>query len=388
DLYYGYAEKLIKQGNAYVCSCSHEQFKPLKDAGKPCLHRSASVGENMELWEKMIAGEFGEKDAVLRIKTDLENPDPALRDWVGFRIVKDEHPKVGGKYCVWPMLDFESAIEDRLQEITHIIRGKDLMDSGRRQKYIYDYLGWEYPEVLLWGRISIHEYGKFSSSGMAKMVAAGEVSGWDDPKLPTIRAFRHRGILPESITEFMLELGLSTNDVGVSMETLYAINRKHLDDRANRHFFIEDPLELVVTGAVEKTVEKPLHPSHKERGSRTFHVKASECCSKIWIPKRDADKLNVGDEFRLMNLYNVILESVKPFVGKMNDVKNFKVPKIEWLSEKIPAQILKHDGPVQGICEPDCAKIEVGEIIQFERYGFARLDEKQDGKLVFVYTHD
>ncbi len=183
----------------------------------------------------------------------------------------------------------------------------------------------------------------------------------------------------------MLDLGLSTHDVGVSMENLYSINRKNIDDTSNRHFFIEEPRELVVTGAKPRTVEKPLHPSHKDRGNRVLEVQASECCSKIWIPKQDAIKLKTGDEIRLMNLYNIIIESEKPLVGKMHDVKNLKVPKIQWLAEKIPCKILTHDGEITGICENGIQNLEEGEIIQFERYGFAKLEDKE--KLTFVYTH-
>jgi len=387
DVYYEYAMKLIEKEKAYVCQCTQKEFKQKKDKGRPCPHRSQSVEENKRLWSRMLEGDFEEKEAVLRIKTDLKNPDPALRDWVAFRIIEDEHPRVGDQYRVWPMLDFESAIEDHLQEITHIIRGKDLMDSAKRQQYIYDYLGWEYPEVILWGRISVSEYGTFSASKMAAMIETGEASGWSDVKLPTVRAFKRRGIKPESIRQFILDLGLTDHAVAVSMETLYSLNRSNIDDEANRYFFIENPVQLVVNQAESKTVEKPLHPSHRDRGNRVFNVEATECCSKLWIPKTDAKDLEVGDEFRLMHLYNVILDSKKPLVGRMHDVKNFKVPKVQWLPEKIPARVLKPEGQVKGVCEKNCLNLEVGDIIQFERYGFARLDEKRKDELVFAWTH-
>ncbi|MBD3261822.1 MAG: glutamate--tRNA ligase, partial [Candidatus Altiarchaeales archaeon] len=272
ELYYGYAEKLIKSNHAYVCMCEGGEFKRYKDAGKPCPHRDRGAEENHAEWIKMVEGGFEEKQAVLRIKTDLNNPDPALRDWVAFRIIKTPHPLAGDKYCVWPMLDFESAVEDHLQGVTHVIRGKDLQDSGKRQKYLYDYLGWTAPEIILWGRIRIEGLGKFSTSLMHKDILEGRYTGWDDPQLPTLRALRRRGYKPESVTRFMLDLGVSNNDVSVSMETLDTINRSRIDGEANRYYFIENPIKLTIGGAREKEVKKPIHPTHRDRGIRETHV--------------------------------------------------------------------------------------------------------------------
>ena len=143
-MYYEYAEKLIELGKAYVCFCSGETFSELKDAGKACPHRDASPEENMKNWKAMLNGDFEEK-VVLRIKTDITHKDPALRDYVAFRIVREEHPRTGHKYLVWPMLDFESAMEDHFLGVTHIIRGKDLIKTADKQRYIYKYLGWAYP---------------------------------------------------------------------------------------------------------------------------------------------------------------------------------------------------------------------------------------------------
>ncbi len=174
DLYYKYAEELLKKGAAYVCFCPAETFKQYKDHKLPCPHRTASVEENMVNWEKMLNGVYEEKEAVLRIKTDIASPDPALRDWVAFRVLKKDHPRVGESYVVWPMLDFESAIEDHLLGLTHIIRGKDLMKSEKRQRFLYDHLGWDYPRTMLWGKIKMHEFGKFSTSELRKAIERGE----------------------------------------------------------------------------------------------------------------------------------------------------------------------------------------------------------------------
>ena len=192
DIYYEYAEKLIKLQKAYVCFCSAEEFKANKDSKKPCPHREQDLDKNLKLWKEMLDGVYGEKEAVLRVKTDISHPNPALRDWVAFRIVKATHPRTGDKYLVWPMLDFESGLEDHLLGVTHIIRGKDLRDSGGRQRFLYDHFDWVYPETIHWGRIKIHEFGKFSTSSLKREIESGKYSGWDDPRLPTLSALKKK----------------------------------------------------------------------------------------------------------------------------------------------------------------------------------------------------
>ena len=130
DLYYPIAEELIRKNGAYVCGCPQAVFKEHKDKGVACGHRDQTVEHNLELWKQMLDGRLKEGEAVLRVKTDMHNKDPAIRDWPAFRIVTASHPLVGTKYRVWPLLDFESAVEDHLLGTTHIIRGKDLTDSG------------------------------------------------------------------------------------------------------------------------------------------------------------------------------------------------------------------------------------------------------------------
>jgi glutamyl-tRNA synthetase len=225
-LYYEHAEKLIGLGNMYACSCPQEKFKKLRDKGEECNHRHEEVREIINIWTKMKAGDFKEGEMVMRVKTNMKHPNPAIRDWVAFRILEAEHPLVENKYHAWPMLDFASAVEDHLSGITHIIRGKELRHSTERQKYLYNYFGWTYPETKYVGRVAIHEFGKLSTSAMARDIAAGKYSGWDDPQLPTIRALRKRGFTAEAIREFWLSFGLTERDVSASMEILEAINRK------------------------------------------------------------------------------------------------------------------------------------------------------------------
>lgn len=387
--YYRFAEELIKTGNAYVCFCTQKEFKKLKDKKKGCSHRDTTPKKNLELWKRMLQGEYMEGECVLRIKTDIENKDPALRDWVAFRVVKEEHPRVGGKYVVWPMLDFESAIEDHILGITHIIRGKDLMDSEKRQRFIYSYLGWEYPVTLHWGRIRIHEFGKFSTSKLKKDIAEGRYSGWDDPRIPTLMALRKRGISPKAVRNLMVNLGLGESDIEISMKNLYAENRKIMDSKANRYFFVADPVELSIAGASPINVEVPLHPTFPERGNRSFHLKTDDSGNmKLSICGDDAVKLRKGGEIRLRNLFNVKIENIREGGVKATRLyeRNLDVPKIHWVQDHIQAKVVTPSKVVAGYCEPMCRDIKEGDIIQFERFGFVRADQKE-GELIFYFAH-
>lgn len=386
-VYYDYARKLIEMGHAYVCFCDGGDFKKFKDAKEPCPHRNASPEENMGHWDKMIAGEYEERYAVLRIKTDITHKDPALRDFGAFRIVKTPHPRpeVGDKYCVWPLLDFEGAIEDHELGMTHIIRGKDLMDSEKRQTYIYNYLGWTYPKTTHWGRVKMHEFGKFSTSGLRQAIEDGEYSGWDDPRLPTLRALRRRGILPEAIRKFMIDMGVGETDISLSMDTLYAENRKIIDPIANRYFFVWNPVELEIANAEPCTVTPALHPT-EDRGTRSIDVG-----SKIYVCNDDTDKFEVGSKLRLKDLYNVEITSMEPLQVRyiddsMETAKKEKMRIIHWAPmDGAPVRVLSPDGEFTGIGERQVAT-ELNKVVQFERFGFCRIDSVA-GEVVAYYTH-
>ncbi len=384
--YYKHAIELIGLEGAYICTCERKAFKALKDQGMPCKCRSHSIEETLEGWEKMLSGGYEEGEAVLRVKTDIKHKDPALRDWVAFRILEEEHPRVGHKHRVWPMLDFQSAIEDHIREVTHIIRGKDLLDSGRKQQFIYDYFGWTYPETILWGRIKIDEYGKFSTSQMHKDLDDGKYTGWDDPGLPTLRALERRGIKPEAVTEFMLGLGLSNTDINASMENLYAINRKMLDPEANRYFFIKNPVKLFVKGLPGMTMRMPLHPTFRDRGLREHCLEEGNKC--LYIAKQDVEKIS-GDFIKLIGLPCIQITDIGEDIVNAEYIreKPKKTKKLQCLQEYIECRVLTHYGIDEGYCEPQCMNLEEGTIIQFERYGFVKLEEKKDGKLSFIYIH-
>ena len=160
-IYLEYAKRMLEGGFGYVCRCTAAEFKTLRDNSHVCPCRARSVEENIADWVSMNDGDIEEGEAVVRVITDLELPNPALRDWPALRIQHTPHPMVGDEYKIWPLLDFQSAIEDHLQGVTHIVRGKDLMDSTRKQTLLYEHFGWTYPETLYWGRVKVHEFGGF-----------------------------------------------------------------------------------------------------------------------------------------------------------------------------------------------------------------------------------
>jgi glutamyl-tRNA synthetase len=386
--YYEVAEQLIRKSGAYVCLCEQEKFKALKDMKIACPHRDQDRERNFALWKKMLAGEYKEHEAVLRIKTDIAHKDPAIRDWVAFRIVKTPHPRpeVGDKYCVWPLLDFEGAVEDHLLGTSLIIRGKDLIDSEIRQRYVYKYMDWNYPDTKHWGRVQIHEFGKLSTSNLKKAIADGVYSGWDDPRLPTIRAMRRRGIRPEALRKFMIDLGLGETDISLSLDTLYAENRKLIDPIANRYFFVWDPVELVVEGAVPKIAKAPLHPSRSE-------LREIPAGTTVFICKNDKEAFKAGEKLRLKDLYNIQVTSISPLKAKyigsdMDLVKKEKARIIHWTPlDGLKVRVLSPEGEYSGIGEFGIEK-ELDKVVQFERFGFVRIDSFTGDEVVAYFTHN
>lgn len=384
-IYYEYIKKLLEMEKAYPCFCLKEKFREYRDRGVECPHRNTKAEDALDVLQKMLNGDYEEGEVVIRIKTDMGHKDPAIRDWVAFRIIYESHPLVGDAYHVYPTLDFESAIEDHLNGITHIIRGKDLIDSERRQKYIYQYFGWEYPVTRHWGRISIHEFGKLSTSSIKKAIEAGKYANWDDIRLPTIRALRRRGFQPEAIRTFFISLGVGENDVAVSMKNLYAENRKIVDATANRYFFVWEPVKVRIKGVKLKEVKLPLNPG-KPAGFRK--LRGSE---DVYISRDDLENFEEGEIIRLKEFCNVRIESKKEnilsFIGwGLEGVKKGKNI-IHWLSEEdaIPCTVYGIDRDYKGFVEKNAVE-DVGNVVQFERFAFCKL-ESFDEVLRAVYAH-
>ncbi len=369
DKYYKYGREIIEMGEAYVCECDQESLSDMREEGEECEHRDRSVEKNLELWEKMLEGEMDEGDAVVRLKTDMQHPDPAFRDRVLFRISKNEHPRVGHEYSVWPLLEFSWAIDDHLLGMTHILRGKDLVIEDRMEEYIWDLFGWEKPEFLHYGMLRLEDV-KLSKSEFQSKVASGEFEGWEDPRTWTMQALRRRGIQPEAIRDFILEFGMSETDIEVAPSKLYSKNREIIDPEANRYFFIPDPVQIELEGDVQPGVAKVArHPGDSDRGYRKIETR-----KKVFIPREEWEE-NQDEEIRLKNFCNIRLDGKK---GKITGFENKDILKIQWLCDGLDVAVERLDSTLErGLGENNLTETEVGDMIQFERYGFVKIQETE-----------
>jgi glutamyl-tRNA synthetase len=384
DIYYDLCRKLIELGGAYVCVCDAERFRELKLKGKACPCRNQTVEENLELWQRMLDGEFYEGDATVRVKTDLAHPDPAMRDYSAMRIVNTPiHPRVDA--TVFPLMNFSVAVDDHLLGITHVIRGKDHIANTGRQRYIFDYFGWKPPVYRHYGRMGISGV-VLSTSSMREGIRSGVYTGWDDVHLGTMRAIARRGIEPEAVRNAMIDIGIGETDITFSWENLYARNKEIVDPKANRYFFVPDPIEVVVEGAPRHEARAALHPNDPSRGVRTLAT-----VGRVLLPKADIEGRSM---VRLKDLYNVRIawdgdEPRLSYAGdSLEDARHEKAPIIQWLpaDTKLPCLLHRQEGDVEGFCEPLVAG-EVDRVVQFERIGFARVDSVTDGRVDAFFAH-
>ncbi|KAB1188068.1 MULTISPECIES: glutamate--tRNA ligase [Haloferax] len=384
ETYYDYARELIEMGGAYTCSCSGEEFSNLKNNAKPCPHRDKDAETTLDEFEDMVAGEYSSGEMVLRVKTDIEHKNPALRDWVAFRMIDTPHPREEAEdYRAWPMLDFQSGVDDHLTGVTHIIRGIDLQDSAKRQQFVYDYFGWDYPEVIHWGHVQVDDYDvKMSTSSIKELIDAGELDGWDDPRVPTIKSLRRRGIRGQAIVDAMVGLGTSTSNVDLSMSTIYANNRDLVDDETDRYFLVRDGQEFAVEGGPD-VAHPPLHPSFEDRGTRDIPVGDSVLLESGDVPA-ESDRV-------WLKGFGAVRREGDTLVATGDDldvVREGEVDVIHWApTDGVSVRMRTMDGDVLGVAEPDFGDVPVDELVQFERVGFVRVDEKGDDETLVFFAH-
>jgi glutamyl-tRNA synthetase len=282
------------------------------------------------------------------------------------------------------MLDFQSGVDDHLTGVTHIIRGIDLQDSAKKQRFVYDYFGWEYPEVIHWGHVQVDAYDvALSTSTLKEKIAAGEYDGWDDPRVPTLKSLRRRGIRGEAIVNAMVELGTSTSDVDLPMSSIYAHNRELVDDETDRAFAVREGVRFNIAGGPD-TAHPPLHPEHPDRGERTIPVgdavflepeDVPEPGERVWLKGygpfgREGDTLVYTDE-------------------SIAVVRKRGVPVVHWapVEESVSVRLRTMDGDVACFAEPGVREYDPDALLQFERVGFARVDDHGDRETTCYFTH-
>ena len=390
DVYLEYAAKTLSESHAYVCECSAEAFKEFRTTKTACPCRSRTAEDNLNLWQQMNDGTILPGGAVVRIRTDMALKNPALRDWPALRIQHADHPMVGERYKVWPLLDFQSAIEDHLQEVTHIVRGKDLMDSTRKQTLLYEKFGWTYPETLYWGRVKVHEFGGFSTSQMKSDIAEGTYSGWDDPRLPTLRAMRRRGYDAGAMRKFWVDLGLNQKDISVPLSTLNSLNAKAVDADAPRLSFVREPQTIVLDlSRVElDCVVLPIHPEHPDKGTRQWPLSMDSIT--VNIPSED---FTTDGPIRLKDFADIQIHHDTDSRGDVIRTERVgNTPIIHWLPENMatPATLmLEEEGELviaSGLLENN--SYPEGTVVQLERMGFAILEGlDENGVRTMVRLH-
>ena len=394
--YHSHALEMLEQGFGYVCTCSAEEFKEFRVNMTECPCRNNETDENISKWNLMNKQDgFQPGEAVVRVKTDMGLKNPALRDWPALRIQTNPHPRVGDKWRVWPLLDFQSAVEDHLQGVTHIIRGKDLMDSTRKQLLLYEKFDWTYPETMYWGRVKVHEFGGFSTSQMKSDIAAGKYTGWDDLRLPTIRALKRRGYDAGAIRKFWIEIGLTQKDISVPMSTLNSLNAKAVDADAPRLSFVREPRTVIldITEIELTKVTLPIHPEHPDKGVREWPLGDNPLKVKIAsedFTSREARRLK---DFADIGIHHKKAAGVGGWTGEISRTERYgNTPIIHWLPSNMaqPAVLLlEEEGELvaaEGLLEindyPD------GTVVQLERMGFAILEGTEtDGTRRLVHLH-
>jgi len=375
EMFYEYAEKLIENGHAYVCFCKQEDMRDLRHKGLECDCRNKF--STMDEWKEMLEGKYKEGECALRLKADMRSDNHVMRDPVIFRIVLKPHYSKKKKYKVWPMYDFYNAVEDSVLGVTHVLRSNEFMLRGELQNHIKD--------LLELDKQTIVEYGRFNVIGavtqgreIRALIESGKYSGWDDPRLVTLRALKRRGIIKETFYLLAEEVGLSPSPTNIDFKLIAKINKRLLDKSANRYFFIGNPKKIKIKEAPSMKVSIPLHPDFKDKGQRKL-----ETLDEFYIE----DKISKSKNYRFMHLFNFKNDK---FISEEMDEK-LDATLIHWLpvcDDLVKVEVLMPDTKVvKGLAEEGVEDIKVGDVIQFERFGFCRLDSVEDKIYKFWFTH-
>ena len=440
DQLYDMAVKLIKKGKAYVCSLSEEETREYRGShtqpGKNSPYRDRSIEENLDLFHRMKEGEFKDGEHVLRAKIDMTSGNMNLRDPLLYRIRHATHPMTGDKWCIYPLYDFTHGLSDAIEGITHSICTLEFEDHRPLYDWLLQELEFENPPQQIEFSKLFLSHIIVSKRNLKRLIDEGHVSGWDDPRMPTLRGFRRLGYTSESIRNFCTSLGVSKAysiiDFGLLEESL----RQDLNDKAKRKMVVLKPLKVTITNYPEdqsEVLSADNHPKKPEMGQRSFPM-----TKNIFIEETDfmeeAPKkffrLKPGGEVRLRNSYIIKCnEVIKNDQGQIVELKCSadldtlgKNPEgrkvkgiIHWVSASEAKQVTVHlydrlfsEANPRGdkekdftdflnpnslqtltaaMAEPSIVEAKVGEGFQFERMGYFTLDKtSRADNLVFNRT--
>ena len=317
---YEYAEQLIKQGQAYVDSLSPEEIRAnrgtLTEPGKPSPDRNRPIEENLDLFRRMRAGEFADGQYVLRAKIDMASPNINMRDPVIYRIRRVHHHRTGDAWCIYPMYDYTHCISDALEGITHSICTLEFEDHRPLYDWVLDQLKTPcHPQQIEFARLQL-EYTIMSKRKLNQLVMEKHVSGWDDPRMPTIAGLRRAGVTPKAIRDFCERIGVTKQNSWIEMSVLEYCIREDLNENAPRAMAVLNPLRLVIDNYPDDKTEQLIisnHPQKPEMGNRDVPF------SKVILIEQDDFAENPPPKFkRLVNGGEVRLRGA--YVIQCNEV--------------------------------------------------------------------
>jgi glutaminyl-tRNA synthetase len=365
---YEYALQLIEGGKAYVCSLTPDEIREyrgtLTEPGKESPYRNRPVEENLELFERMRAGEFEDGAHVLRARIDMASPNLTMRDPVIFRIKNVPHYRTGDKWCIYPMYDFAHCLSDSIEEITHSICTLEFENNRPLYDWILDELKTpSHPQQIEFARLNL-SHTVMSKRLLAELVRKGLVKGWGDPRMPTLAGMRRRGYPPDAIRAFCERIGVAKNDSVVDMELLEHCVRDDLNQHAPRSMAVLRPLKVIIDNyPADKTEEfdAPNHPQDSTMGSRKVPFSR-----EIYIEQddflEDAPKkffrLSPGREVRLRNAYFITCE------GVVKDEKTGEIREIHCTYDPetkggYAPDNRKVKGTIHWVSAPHCQEVEV-----------------------------
>lgn len=424
---YEYAEQLIRDGRAYVCSLSPEEIREyrgtLTEPGKDSPYRDRSVDENLELFRRMRAGEFPEGAHVLRAKIDMASPNLNLRDPTIYRIKHESHHRTGDEWCIYPMYDYAHCLSDSIEKITHSICTLEFEDHRPLYDWFLDELKVFHPQQIEFARLNL-SYTILSKRRLLELVREGFVSGWDDPRMPTISGLRRRGVPPESIRRFCDIIGVAKRDSVLDVALLEHTIREDLNLSAPRVMAVLKPLKVVIVNYPEdreETLEAVNNPEDPAMGTREVPFSRELYIERDDFrldPPRKFFRLAPGREVRLRYAYFITCVDVvsDPETGEIVELRCTYDPAtrggdapdgrkvrgtIHWVSARhaLDAEVRLYDrlftkpNPVEGEedfkdflnpnslevlddcrLEPGLAEMGPGQRCQFERLGYFSKD--------------
>ncbi len=369
---YQFAVQLIKTGKAYACSLSADEIRKqrgtLTEPGEESPYRNRAIEENLDLFARMRAGEFEDGAHVLRAKIDMASPNITMRDPVLYRIKRATHYRTGRQWCIYPMYDFAHCLSDSIEKITHSICTLEFENNRPLYDWILDQLNVDcHPQQIEFARLNL-SYTILSKRRLIELVSKGYVTGWDDPRMPTIAGMRRRGYTPEAIRNFCARIGVAKNENLVDVSLLEHCVREDLNEQAPRVMGVLRPLRMIIDNYPEEQVEEfecPNHPQNPGMGSRRVpfsRVLYIEQEDFLENPPKKFYRLAPGREVRLRYGYFIKCASVvkDPNTGEVAEVHCTYDPKtrsgfapdgrkvdatIHWVSanHSVPAEVRLYD---------------------------------------------